>query len=176
MPPRRCQKDLENVLSEKLNPKWKPFIEWLNTPELYRGAVTTEEEWGAANGVTSRTMRRWKGEPAFIALRESLSASMVDTSTPMVGDAPAGSDKESYDAIKAKLVEGARSGNPKSLDLYFRTYGKPFVEEEVAARSLDLSAADLPELVAYAVASLAPEELEEALAKAGWHVERPAGG
>jgi hypothetical protein len=84
-----------------------------------------------------------------------------------------GSDEASYRVVKAKLVEGARSGNPKALELYFKTYGKPFVEDEVAARSLDLENMELPGLVARAVASLAPDELESHLRQLGWTVGRP---
>jgi hypothetical protein len=86
-----------------------------------------------------------------------------------------GSDEASYRVVKAKLVEGARSGNAKALELYFKTYGKPFVEEEVAARTLDLENLELPGLVARAVAAVAPEELEAALTGLGWKVERPGG-
>ncbi len=161
------------IMSGKENPKWKAFIAWLNTPEHLRGSIATEEEWGAANGVTTRTMRRWKQEPAFIELRDS----MVDEAVAQVDVASSGgSDEDTYRAVKARLVEGARSGNVKSLELYFKTYGKPFVDDEVAARSVDLSSVELPVLVGRAVLALAPEELERVLRDAGWVVERPAGG
>ena len=158
-------------MSDNVNKKWKSFIAWLDTPPLLRGSVATEEDWAAANGTTARTLRRWKQDPAFLAYRASLGANAPAVDAPTVG----GSDEDAYDAIKAKLVEGARSGNPKALELYFKTYGKPFVEEEAASRSMDLASADLPELVAAAVASLAPEELERALRDLGWTVERPEG-
>ena len=83
------------------------------------------------------------------------------------------SDEASYKAVKLQLVAGARSGNAKSLDLYFKTYGKPYVEEEVAARTLDLENLDLPDLIGRAVAALAPEELEATLRDLGWTVSRP---
>lgn len=158
-------------MSSKTEDLRRAFAAWLDTPENLR-SVTSEEAWAAANNVTSRTLRRWKQDPAFAALRVKSDASTVETS-PLEDD---GSDEASYRVVKARLVEGARSGNAKSLELYFKTYGKPFVEEEVAARTLDLENVELPGLVARAAAALAPEELEAALVGLGWKVERPAGG
>ena len=158
-------------MSEKVNPKWRAFIQWLDASPLTR-VPSTEEEWGAANGVTDRTLRRWKQDPAFVALREEMG--VVAVAPTVVADD--GSDEASYRVVKAKLVEGARGGNPKALELYFKTYGKPFVEDEVAARSLDLENMELPGLVARAVASLAPDELESHLRELGWTVGRPEVG
>lgn len=154
-------------MSEKINPKKRAFALWLSSPEGTR-AIATEEEWAAANGVNTRTLRRWKQEPEFAALRASLGG--APTVEVEVDD---GSDEASYRAVKAQLVAGARSGNAKALELYFKTYGKPFVEEEVAARTLDLENLELPSLVARAVAALSADELESALTSLGWRVERP---
>lgn len=156
-------------MSEKIHPKWKAFALWLDSPEATR-AISSEESWASANGTTARTLRRWKQDPAFMAYRASLGG--PPTEEGVVDD---GSDEASYRAVKAQLVAGARSGNAKSLELYFKTYGKPFVEEEVAARTLDVENLELPGLVARTVASLAPEELEDALTGLGWKVERPKG-
>ena len=160
-----------SIMSGKDNSKWKAFIAWLNTPELVR-TIASEEEWGEANGVSTRTLRRWKQDPAFIELRDQMvdeAVSQVDVSS------SGGSDEDTYRAVKARLVEGARSGNVKSLELYFKTYGKPFVDDEVAARSVDLSSVELPVLVGRAVLALAPEEFERVLVDAGWVVQRPSG-
>jgi hypothetical protein len=159
-------------MAEKDNPKWRAYITWLNTPEHLRGTVVSEEDWAAANGTSTRTTRRWKQDPAFVDLRDELTdeaVSALDVSPVEAGE------EATYRAVKAKLVEGARGGNVKSLELYFRTYGKPFVEEEAAARSVDLSNMELPALVARAVAALAPDDLEQVLVSAGWTVQRPAG-
>lgn len=156
-------------MSEKIHPKWKAFALWLDSPEATR-AISSEESWAAANGTTARTLRRWKQDPAFIAYRASLGGP-----TAAEGVTDDGSDEASYRAVKAQLVAGARSGNAKALELYFKTYGKPFVEEEVAARTLDVENLELPGLVARTVAALAPEELEDALTGLGWKVERPRG-
>ena len=155
-------------MSEKINPKKRAFAAWLASPEGTR-AVATEEDWAAANGVNTRTLRRWKQEPEFSGLRASLGG--APTVEADVQDD--GSDEASYRAVKAQLVSGARGGNAKALDLYFKTYGKPFVEEEVAARTLDVENLELPSLVARAVAALSADELESALTALGWRVERP---
>lgn len=155
-------------MSEKMNPKKRAFAQWLASPEGTR-AIATEEDWAAANGTTARTLRRWKQEPEFVALRASFGG--APTVEAHVEDD--GSDEASYRAVKAQLVAGARGGNAKALELYFKTYGKPFVEEEVAARTLDLENLELPSLVARAAAALAADELESALTAMGWRVERP---
>lgn len=156
-------------MTDNVNAKWKAYALWLNSPESDR-EMSSEEEWAAANGTTSRTLRRWKQDPAFAALRASLGPYVPEEG---VDD---GSDEAAYRAVKAKLVAGARSGNAKALELYFKTYGKPFVEEEVAARTLDLSAMELPALVACTVAALSPDELVSALTQVGWKVEKPYAG
>jgi hypothetical protein len=158
-------------MSEKANAKWKAFALWLDSPESTR-AISTEEDWAASNGVTARTLRRWKQDPEFAALRASLGGAPTVT----VDVTDDGSDEASYRAVKAQLVAGARIGNAKALELYFKTYGKPFVEEEVAARTLDLESVELPGLVARAVAALSADELESALTSLGWRVERPVEG
>lgn len=157
-------------MSEKIHPKWKAFALWLDSPEATR-AISSEQDWASANGTTARTMRRWKQDPDFTAFRASLGGAPI-VEVDVTDD---GSDEASYRAVKAQLVSGARSGNAKALDLYFKTYGKPFVEEEVAARTLDVENMELPGLVARAVAALSPEELEDALTGLGWKVERPRG-
>jgi hypothetical protein len=84
-------------------------------------------------------------------------------------------DEKSYLKVKAKLIEGAASGNPKYMDLYFKTYGKPFVEEEAAARTTDLVALDLDELIVRTVSLLDPKSLAKELAELGWVVVPPGG-
>jgi hypothetical protein len=84
------------------------------------------------------------------------------------------SDEASYREVKAALITNARSGNPKYIDLYFKTYGKPFVEEEVAARSADLSGMDLEDLVSRALVALGPEAVAQYLRSQGWAVSEPS--
>ena len=156
-------------MTTNVNPKWKLYAQWLDTPTSSR-VPSSDSEWGAAHGIAARTLRRWKQDPLFIAMRAAVSVS-EPVADVVVDD---GSDEASYRAVKAQLVTGARGGNAKALELYFKTYGKPYVEEEVAARTLDLENLELPGLVVRALMVLAPEELEAELTSMGWSVSRPS--
>jgi hypothetical protein len=162
-------------MSGKLNPLWDEFILWSLTPDVSRGAVSTEVEWARVKGISDRTLRRWKDNPEFAARREELSrvsqVTRVAAATSSVTEVTS-ADEGDYQVVKATLVDGAKSGNPKYLDLYFRTYGKPFVEEEVAARSASLAGEDLDVLVAEALIVLGEELVAQKLRDVGWTVER----
>jgi len=56
--------------------------------------------------------------------------------------------------------------------LYFKTYGKPFVEEEVAARSASMAGEDLDVLVAEALLAIGEELVAQKMRDVGWTVER----
>ena len=162
---------------KKLNPLWDEFILWSFLPEVQRGAVTSEVEWARAKGISDRTLRRWKEQPEFVARRAELSAvsqvsRVADAVVSAGGGEVASADEGDYLVVKQTLVEGAKSGNPKYLDMYFRTYGKPFVEEEVASRSASLANEDLESLVVEAVMVLGEELVAARLRAAGWTVER----
>lgn len=158
-------------MSGKLNPLWDEYILWSLLPEVERGAVSTEAEWAKLKGTTDRTIRRWKDNELFVERRAQLAdvtrvTRVADAST----SAPASADEGDYHVVKQTLIEGAKGGNPKYLDLYFKTYGKPFVEEETAARSATLAGEDMDELVAEALVLLGEEILVGALRKIGWTV------
>lgn len=160
-------------MSGKVNPLWDEFILWSLTPDVERGAVSSEIEWARLKGISDRTLRRWKDNPEFVARREQLAGvTRVTRVADVVAGEPASADEGDYQVVKATLVEGAKTGNPKYLELYMKTYGKPFVEEEVAARSASLANEDLPALVAESIALLGEELLAEQLRSRGWKVER----
>lgn len=150
----------------KLSKTQEEFAQWLSLPEARRGVWSTEEEWAAAHAVTTRTTRRWK------TLDEFKSRLAV-----IAGDAPAeveaevvSQDEADYQSVKATLVAGAKQGNAKSLELYMRTYGKPFVEEEVASRSVSFSDLELDELVLEAILALGPDVVAAHLKTMGFEV------
>lgn len=156
------------------------FVEWLRLSPGQRGEVTSEAEWARRHGVTDRTLRRWKASPGFEErLGAAAPAPPVTRAAPAVeveeGEVPAG-DEADYRVVKTALVEGAKAGNPKYLELYFRTYGKPFVEEEVASRATDLAGVDMDELVARTLAAVAPEAIARHLESLGWRVQEGANG
>ena len=160
-------------MSEKVNPLWDEFILWLLKPEIERGPVSSEVEWARTKNISDRTLRRWKDSPAFQVRHDELANV---TRVTRVADATTGDlntpDEGDYQVVKATLLEGAKTGNPKFLELYFKTYGKPFVEEEAAARSATFAGEDLSVLTAEALVLLGEDMVAEALRSAGWTVER----
>jgi hypothetical protein len=161
-------------VSKKLNPLWDEFILWFLSSDVERGSVSSEAEWARVKGLNDRTLRRWKDNPEFVARLKELEGV---TRVTRVADAVDGgeissADEGDYQVVKATLLEGAKSGNPKFLELYFRTYGKPFVEEEAAARSATFAGEDLSVLAAEALVLLGADIVADALRSAGWRVER----
>jgi hypothetical protein len=148
------------------------FIQWLLLPEVRRGDINSEAEWARRHGVSDRTLRRWKTTPKFVEAMADAQAAPPATSSAAPPAEPTSLDEADYRVVKTALVEGAKSGNPKYLDLYFKTYGKPFVEEEVASRATDLAGMDMEDLVARALATLNPEPMISALRALGWRVEK----
>jgi hypothetical protein len=161
-------------MAKKINPLWDEFILWSFMSGAERGSVSSEAEWARVKSMSDRTLRRWKDNPDFVARRLELEASTnVSRVSNVVGDGEVSSaDEGDYQVVKATLLEGAKSGNPKFLELYFRTYGKPFVEEEAAARSASLAGEDLSVLAAEALVLLGEDLVADALRAVGWVVER----
>ncbi len=157
-------------MTKNSNDLMDAFLVWsLKTPSE-RGVVATETAWAEKHGVSTRTLRRWKTLPEFQARLTELSEARSVTSV------TAGSgtgDEGDYQIVKAALVEGAKEGNPKYLELYFKTYGKPFVEEEAASRSADLAGLDLEDLVAQALTAIGPNMVADKLRALGWTCEAP---
>lgn len=148
------------------------FIVWSLKSPTERGAINTETAWAEKHGVSTRTLRRWKTTPEFQERAAELGEAKAaggSTVTAETGTA----DEGDYQVVKAALVEGAKSGNPKYLELYFKTYGKPFVEEEAASRTSDLTGMDLEDLVSRALVAVGPELVAERLRAIGWSCEAP---
>ena len=148
------------------------FAVWLETPVSRRGSVTSEAKWAEKHGVATRTLRRWKQDPEFVKLRDRV---REDSTSDLPVESDGLSDEASYLVVKSKLIEGAAGGNPKYMDLYFKTYGKPFVEEEAAARSADLASFEFEDLVLDALDTLGREALVAGLSRKGWTVIPPKG-
>lgn len=157
-------------MAKNSNDLMDAFLVWsLKTPSE-RGVVSTETAWAEKHGVSTRTLRRWKTLPEFQGrLVELGEARSITSSTAGSGTA----DEGDYQVVKAALIDGAKEGNPKYLELYFKTYGKPFVEEEAASRSSDLAGLDLEDLVSQALLSLGPEIIAGRLRALGWQCEAP---
>jgi hypothetical protein len=157
-------------MSTKTTDLQNAFIVWSLKPVSERGAIDTETAWAEKHKVSTRTLRRWKTLPEFQARLTELSEARSVTS---VTEQTTSADEGDYQVVKAALVEGAKQGNPKYLELYFKTYGKPFVEEEAASRSSDLTGLDLEDLVSKALVAVGPEVVAGQLRKLGWRCEGP---
>lgn len=159
----------------------KEFVRWSLLSDSDKGELDSIVSWAKAKGVSERTVRRWKSEEWFSEAVESYVTDVTPGVEPVEDDIEeelsdaleSSGDEADYLEVKKALIAGARQGNPKYLDLYFKTYGKPFVEEEVAARSTDLSGMDLDQLVTEALLALGPELVAESLRLQGWSVKAP---
>ena len=173
-----------------MNNRWEDFANWLIMPDDQRTRLNlpkNQTEYAKAHDISDRQLRRWKSDPVFQALVEKkkntrnkgLSAVSVNGTPAVLDDSvyleddSVESPEEEYQTIKSTLVKGAMTGDPKYLDMYFRTYGKDFVAEEAAARSSDLSGLDLSELIISAVSELDIESVVSYLESLGYSVSGP---
>jgi hypothetical protein len=166
-------------VTTKINPLWDEFILWLATPEHERGAVSSEDEWAKSKGYAdSRTLRRWKKNPAFQERQRRLTETMASKTGASIvfedDDNPAFADERDYRLVKSQLLNSAKSGNLKATELFMKLYGKSWIDEEQASRSSDFSSMPLDDLVAQAAAAVSPEALARALEEQGWRVEAPS--
>jgi hypothetical protein len=173
-----------------VSPQWEAYANWLALDDAARDRLNlpkNKAEYAIANKLSDRTIRRWQNDPLFKALldkklgakgKKGIQAVSVD-GTPAVleEDLEEASSQDSpdddYQQIKSALVKGAMTGDPKYLDLYFKTYGKEFVAEEVAARTSDLAGLDLSELVVEAASAVGESLLVDYLRSQGYEISRP---
>lgn len=182
----------------QVSPQWDAFANWLLLDESARERLNlpkTKAEYAIAHKISDRTIRRWQNDPMFKALLEKkaqakgkrgLAAVSVD-GTPAVLDLDQGleeyrdtgqdqdSQDDEYQQIKSALVKGALTGDPKYLDLYFKTYGKDFVAEEAAARTSDLAGLSLDDLIVETALVVGEDNLVDYLRSKGYEVSRADG-
>jgi hypothetical protein len=152
------------------------YIEWLLLDKHQRavaGLPTSDIEWAKVKGITDRTLRTWKQNDDFIAKfenRQREQALKLPGATTLAVK-PSGNvekvddDTAEYALIKQKLVERAKSGDRASAELYFKTYGKIFVDEEVASRRSDFRDLDTDALYDRVLALVPVEKIEAELEK-----------
>jgi hypothetical protein len=154
------------------------YIEWLLLDKHQRaiaGLPTSDVAWAKVKGVNERTVRQWKKHPRFIEkyenrVREKAMALPGATAlalTPSQLNAQGKDDRNEHEMIKAKLIERAMSGDRASAELYFKTYGKAFVDEEMANRKSDFRELDISALYDRVLSLVPVAVLEEFLAKKG---------
>jgi len=176
-----------------ISPQWEAYANWLILDDSQRDRLNlprNKAEYAIANKLSDRTIRRWQNDPLFKALLEKkqgtkgkkgIQAVSVD-GTPAIleedleeASNPDNPDEE-YLQIKSALVKGAMTGDPKYLDLYFKTYGKDFVAEEAAARTSDLAGVDLSELLVETALVVGEDYLVDYLRSQGYTVSRHNNG
>jgi len=175
------------------SPQWEAYANWLLMDDASRARLNlpkNKAEYAIANKIADRTIRRWQNDPLFIALLEKkqgskgkrgIAAVSLD-GTPAIlddGDHDGGEStdtpEDEYQQIKSALVKGALTGDPKYLDLYFKSYGKEFVAEEVAARTSDLAGLSLDALILEAASVLGEPRIVDYLRSKGYEVTPPPG-
>jgi hypothetical protein len=171
--------------------RWVNFARLLKTDPVTRGLLNlpkSDAAYARTIGISDRSVRIWKADDKFAELLEQVEPITSDDnpfavlktavnyeSTPddVEDDSELNiSAEEQYLQVKAKLVEGAIEGDPRYLEMYFKTYGKDFLAEEAAARASDYSSTDLADLIVEAITELDPESIVKHLRKLGWRVER----
>ena len=167
--------------------QWEAFASWLLTDEETRerrNLPRSQAEYAENIKVSDRQLRRWKADPMFQALLEkkrgkakglaAVSIDGVSADLDAGEEELAGNPEDDYQAIKGQLVKGAITGDPKYLDLYFKTYGKEFVAEEIAARTSDLAGLELDDLIREAASVLDESGLVDYLRSKGYEVSEPS--
>ena len=156
------------------------YIEWFLTDKHQRaiaGMPTSDTQWAKVKGISDRTLRLWKQDEEFVGKLESRrkermlslpgATVLATTATEARKVASTGFDPEKadHDAIKAKLIERAMAGDRASAELYFKTYGKQYVDEEMASRKSDFRDMDITALYERVLALVPDEAIEAELAK-----------
>ena len=151
------------------------YIEWLLLDKHQRavgGLPTSDTAWAKVKGISDRTVRMWKNHPKFIEKYEnrvrekalSLPGATALALTPSQIKAQNKDDRNEHDAIKAKLIERAMAGDRTSTELYFKTYGKAFVDEEMANRKSDFRDMDVAGLYDRVLSLVPLQVIEQFLA------------
>lgn len=153
------------------------YIEWTLMNKHQRaiaGLPTSDVQWAKVKGITDRAIRKWKQNPDFLAKLENRRKEVIlalpgGTALPLQAAAvqklSTDSDKNEHEAIKAKLIERAMAGDRASAELYFKTYGKQFVDEEIASRKSDFRDLDIEALYERVLALVPVEAIQAELEK-----------
>lgn len=174
----------------QVSPQWEAFANWLLMDDASKARLNLPKnkvEYSIANKVSDRTIRRWQIDPMFVALLDKKRAAqgkrgLTAVSVEGVHAILAEEDEDSqtvdspddeYQQIKSALVKGALTGDPKYLDLYFKTYGKEFVAEEVAARTSDLAGLALDDLIIETATVVGEDAIVDYLRSKGFSIIQP---
>jgi len=152
------------------------YIEWMlldKHQKIVAGLPTSDKEWAKIKHITDRTLRMWKNNDNFIAkydnrLKEKAlslpGATSLNTTVQKTSKAT-NNEKSEYELIKSKLTERAIAGDKAAAELYFKTYGKAYVDEEAASRKSDFRDMDIMSLYGRVLSLVSTEAIEIELAK-----------
>jgi hypothetical protein len=152
------------------------YIEWSLMDKHARAVAnlpSSDVQWAKVKGIADRTIRKWKVNPAFIAKYEArerekalaLPGATALQTTGAVLNQKQKDDRNEHEQIKAKLIERAMAGDRASAELYFKTYGKAYVDEEVASRKSDFREMDIEQLYERVLSLVPVSKIEAELAK-----------
>ena len=157
------------------------YIEWLLLDKHQRAVASlpsSDIEWAKVKDITDRTLRTWKQNDQFIKKfenRQREQALSLPGATALAIKPSANGVKDDdtveYAMIKQKLVERAKQGDRASAELYFKTYGKIFVDEEAATRRSDFRDMDTNALYDRVLARVPQEKIEAELARRSMPVQ-----
>ena len=173
----------------QISPQWEAYANWLSLDEAQRERLNlprTKNEYAIANKLNERTVRRWQNDPLFKALLEkklaakgkkgiqavSVEGTPAILEEDLVEASESDNPEDEYQQIKSALLKGAMTGDPKYLDLYFKTYGKDFVAEESAARTSDLAGLALDDLIVEVAFVVGEPGLVDYLRSKGYEVSQ----
>jgi hypothetical protein len=152
------------------------YIEWALMDKHAKAVAnlpSSDVQWAKVKGIADRTIRKWKQNPEFIAKYEkrerertlALPGATALQTAGAINNQKAKDERNEHEAIKSKLIERAMAGDRASAELYFKTYGKAFVDEEVASRKSDFREMDIEQLYEKVLALVPVSKIEDELAK-----------
>lgn len=124
------------------------YVDWLLTDEEIRamhGLGVSHADFARLNGVTSRTLRRWREDPGFTELVEATrkrleqqrsaepskpkpkSQAQVDA---LARGAEPGTDLWDFHEIKGALKARAMAGDSNAINVWIKTFGTDLMEQE----------------------------------------------
>lgn len=174
------------ALVEQKEARIRKLAEWDQldrTQKRQLGLATTDVEWAKVEGLNHRRVAKYRSDPYYAEYVAKL------TSVAKKRIAPAGSasladfasstasgvdDLSDYTAIKQQVAALAKQGDQKSLDLWLKHWGKPFLDEETSNRVADLASMTDVTLVEQLISLINVDLLQQTLVDAGWQSTPPS--
>jgi hypothetical protein len=143
------------------------------------GLPLTDVAWAKVKGLNPRRVGKYRSDPFYLEcverLREVTSMRIAPGGSAVLSDvmlskSPGVDDLSDYTAIKSQLAALARQGDARALELWLKTWGKPFLDEETSNRVADLASMSDEALVSMVVDVVSVGLLVSVLEGRGWRV------